>query len=121
MSLAITLAWIVLLLIHVMPALAAFSPRLRAKMYGVEESGVLGVILAHRGFLFLAVAAACAYAAFDAASRPLATIVTAISVLGFLTLYAINGSPKALRQIALVDLVGVPPLALVAADAFALI
>jgi hypothetical protein len=119
-SLAVTLAWIVLLLIHAAPALAAFSPRLRKRMYGVEENGVLGIILAHRGFLFLAVAAACAYAAFDTPSRPLATIVTAISVLGFLALYGANGSPMALRQIALTDLIGVPPLALVSADAFAL-
>jgi hypothetical protein len=117
-SLAVTLAWIVLLLIHVMPAAAAFSPRLRKRMYGVEENGVLGVILAHRGFLFLAVAAACAYAAFDTASRPLATIVTAISVLGFLALYVLAGSPKALRQIAVVDLIGVPPLVFVFYDAW---
>jgi hypothetical protein len=117
----VTLAWLMLVLIHVTPAAAAFSPRLRQRMYGVEESGALGVVLAHRGLLFLAVAAACAYAAFDAQSRPLAVIVTVISVLGFLAVYALAGAPKgALRQIALVDLIGVAPLVVVAGDAWAL-
>jgi hypothetical protein len=117
----VTAAWLMLVLIHVMPAAAAFSPRLRKRMYGVEANGVLDVILAHRGVLFLAVTAACAYAAFDAASRPLASIITAVSVLGFLILYAFAGSPKgALRPIALVDLVGVAPLIVAVGDAWAL-
>lgn len=114
-------AWLLLVLIHVMPAAAAFSPRLRKRMYGVEANGALDVILAHRGILFLAVAAACAYAAFHPVSRPLASIIAAISVLGFLALYALAGSPKgALRPIALVDLVGVAPLIVAIGDAWAL-
>ena len=110
-------SWLILLLIHATPALAAFSPRLRARMYGVSETPVLGVVLAHRGVLFLAVAVTCLVAGLHAPSRPLAALITAISVLGFLALYGLGGSPRALRPIALVDLVGVPPLALVCYDA----
>ena len=47
-------AWLLVALIHTPPALAAFSPRLRARMYRVEETPTLAVILAHRGVLFLA-------------------------------------------------------------------
>lgn len=118
----VTVSWLLLLLIHATPAVAAFSKRLRVQMYAVDETPTLGVVLAHRGMLFLAVALACFIAARDPASRPLAVVVTGISVLGFLALYARARFPEGpLRGIALVDLIGVPPLALVAADAFALI
>lgn len=114
----ITLAWLALALIHTPPALAAFSPKLRKRMYGVEGEGALGLIIAHRGLLFLAVAAACVFAAFDAPARPLAVIVAAISVLGFLIFYVLAASPKRLRAIALVDAVGLVPLGAVIADAW---
>jgi hypothetical protein len=116
----VALAWLALVLVHVMPAAAAFSPRLRQRMYGVAEDGNLAVILTHRGVLFLAVAAACAYAAFDPASRQLAAIVAGISVLGFLLIYVASGSPKRLRSIALIDLIAVAPLLWAVADAWAL-
>ena len=115
----VTLSWLVLLLIHATPAVAAFSKRLCVQMYAVDETPGLGVVLAHRGVLFLAVALACFIAAQDPPSRPLATVVTGTSLLGFLALYAKAGFPKGpLQGIALVDLVGVPPLALVTADAW---
>lgn len=118
---AVALAWFALVLVHVMPAAAAFSPRLRQRMYGVTEDQTLGVILTHRGVLFLAVAAACAYAAFDPASRQLASIVAGVSVLGFLLVYITAGSPKRLRSIALIDLIAVPPLLWACADAWTVI
>lgn len=114
----IMLAWVALALIHTPPALAAFSPALRKRMYGVEEGGALGLILAHRGVLFLAVAVACVFAAFNVEARPLATIVTAISLLGFLIGYALMGAPKRLRTIALTDAVGLIPLAAVLVEAW---
>lgn len=114
----ITLAWLALALIHTPPALAAFSPALCKRMYGVEEGGALGLILAHRGVLFLAVAAACVFAAIDAPARPLASIVAGISVLGFLAGYVLAGHPKRLRAIALTDAVGLIPLGAVIADAW---
>ena len=118
---AVALAWFALVLVHVMPAAAAFSPRLRQRMYGVAEDATLAVILSHRGVLFLAVAGACLYAAFEPASRQLAAIVAAISVLGFLLIYALSGMPKRLRSIALIDLIAVAPLAWASADAWGVI
>jgi len=114
----VMLAWFALALIHTPPALAAFSPALRKRMYGMEAGGALGLILAHRGVLFLAVAVACVFAAFNAEARQLATIVTAISVLGFLIGYMLMGAPKDLRAIALTDGVGLIPLAAVLAEAW---
>jgi hypothetical protein len=116
----VALAWLALALLHVMPAAAAFSPRLRQRMYGVTEDANLAVILTHRGVLFLAVAAGCTYAAFDPASRQLAAIVAGISVLGFLLIYAVSGMPKRLRSIALIDVIAVAPLAWAAGEAWAL-
>lgn len=117
----IALAWLALVLVHIMPAAAAFSPRLRQRMYGVSEDANLGVILTHRGVLFICVDAACLYAAFDAPSRPLAAVVASISVLGFLIVYAKAGMPKSLRTIALIDLIAIAPLLIAAGDAWRLI
>ena len=115
----ITLAWLALVLVHTPPALATFSPALRRRMYGVDENGALGVVLPHRGVLFLAVAAACAYAAFAPDARRAASIVAAISVLGFLVIYAGAGFPKGpLRPIAVADAIALLPLAAAAADAW---
>lgn len=112
-------AWIMLVLVHTPPALAAFSPGLRRRLYGVNEDANLGVILTHRGVLFLAVAVACVYAALAPDGRRLATIVAAISMLGFFAVYASAGMPKGqLRTIALMDLIATPALAFVAWEAW---
>lgn len=112
----VTLAWLALVLVHTPPALATFSPQMRKRMYGVDDNGPLGLILAHRGVLFLAVASACALAAFNAEARVAAALVTSISVLGFLTAYALYGSPKRLRTIAVVDAAALLPLAVALFD-----
>lgn len=113
------LAWLALVLVHTPPALATFSPALRRRMYGVDANPQLNVILTHRGVLFLAVAAVCAYAAFTPQARRTASIVAAISVVGFLLIYASARFPKGpLRSIALTDAVALVPLAGVAADAW---
>ena len=112
----VTLAWLALMLVHTPPALATFSAKLRQRMYGVEEGGPLGVILTHRGVLFLAVAAVCVLAAFVPGARIAAGLVVSISVLGFLVTYLLSGSPKQLRTIALMDAIALAPLALVLID-----
>lgn len=113
----IALAWLALALVHTAPALAAFSPALRKRLYGVDENQGLAIMLAHRGALFLAVAAACTYAAFDAAARPLASMVTGVSVVSYLLIYAGHGAPKgALRTVAIVDAIALAPLAAVLGD-----
>lgn len=115
----ITFAWLALVLVHAPPALATFSANLRQRMYGVDESGPLGVILIHRGVLFLAVACVSAVAAFNAEARVAAMLVTSISLLGFLTVYAAAGAPKRLRTIAIVDAIALIPLAIAGADVWA--
>lgn len=85
-------------------------------MYGLDDAGPLGLILTHRGVLFLAVAAVCALAAFNGEARTAAVLVTAISLLGFLMAYVLAGAPRRLRTIAMVDAAALAPLALVIAD-----
>lgn len=112
----ITVAWLALALVHTPPALATFSPPMRKRMYGVDDSGPLGLILIHRGVLFLAVASVCVLAAFNTEARTAAVLVTSISVIGFLGAYVLRGAPKRLRTIALVDAVALIPLAIVSFD-----
>jgi hypothetical protein len=115
----VTVAWLALALVHTPPALATFSPQLRKRMYGVEDSGPLGLILIHRGVLFLAVAFVCVFAAVNADARTAAALVTSISVIGFLLAYVLHGAPKRLRIIALVDAVALLPLAIAGLDVWA--
>jgi hypothetical protein len=112
------IAWLVLAAVHVMPALAFFRPATLTALYGIAPDNPLFLLMHHRAALFLAVFAACLWAAFDADARRLASIVTAISMLGFLWLYWRGGSPAPLRTIALVDLAGLPFLAFAAWSAF---
>lgn len=106
------IAWIVLALIHAAPAMAGLRPGLIRTLYGTAASGDLSVLLAHRGVLFLAVLAACLYAAFESTARPTASLVAAISVVGFLAHYALAGLPGGpLRTVALVDAAALLPLA----------
>lgn len=115
----ITIAWLALVLVHTPPALATFSPQLRKRMYGVDAGGALGVVLTHRGLLFLAVAVVCGYAAFVPDGRRAASIVVAVSVVGFLLIYAAARLPKGpLRLIAFTDAIALAPLAIVTVDAW---
>lgn len=112
MEILTQLSWGLLVLIHATPAAVLFWPSLLSRLYGIEPSGDLGVLMAHRGALFLVVMAVCAYAAFEASARRTAGIVAAISVLSFLVLYARANFPAGLRSIAIGDLIALPPLAL---------
>ncbi|QYJ06588.1 hypothetical protein [Qipengyuania flava] len=87
-------------------------------LYGIAANDPLFLLLQHRAALFLAVFAACLWAAFVPEGRRLAVIVTAISMGSFLLLYFANGAPPSLRRIAIVDLAGLPVLALAAFFAF---
>ncbi|GAM96696.1 hypothetical protein U91I_00316 [alpha proteobacterium U9-1i] len=114
-------SWLALAVIHAPPAAATFLPTLRRRLYGgVDERGPLGVILVHRGALFLAVLVACVFSALNADARELGTIVVGVSLVGFLVLYAMAAAParRPLRSIAAVDAVGLIPLAVVMFDAW---
>lgn len=112
------LAWSLLALVHITPALALFAPSLLTRLYGVQSSEPLFPLMHHRAALFLAVLVACIWCAIDPAPRKMGVIVVAISMLSFLALYFANGSPPALKQIAIADLIGLPALAYVAWRAF---
>lgn len=110
----IKIAWALLALIHVMPAAVLFAPSLVERLYAVSPTGDLGVLLVHRGALFLAVVVASLFAMFDADVRRSTSVIVAISVIGFLVVYARAGFPSgALWTIALMDGVALVPLAFV--------
>ena len=75
-------------------------------------------VLHHRAALFLAVFVACIWAAFIPDGRRLAVIVVAISMISFLALYLMSGSPAGLTRIAIADMIGIPALLAVAWMAF---
>ena len=111
--------WTLLALVHLMPSLALFRPVLLTRLYQIEPGNPLFILMHHRAALFLCVFAACVWAAIDAQPRPLATLITAVSMISFLVLYWMQGSPPALRQIAIVDLIGLVSLGFVVWRAFA--
>jgi hypothetical protein len=113
----VTTGWLALALIHLMPALVLFVPSLTERLYGVPPTGDVGLLLVHRGALFLGVLLVALYAAFAPEARRAASIVVAVSMLSFLFLYVRAGFPAgSLRTIALADLAGLLPLALVMWD-----
>ena len=111
-------AWIVLALVHATPALALFAPSFLTRLYGVEAGNPVYVLMHHRAALFLAVLVMCIWCAIDPTPRKLSVVAVCISMIGFLMLYWMNGSPVGLRQIAIADLIGLPALAYVGWKAF---
>lgn len=112
------LAWGILALVHVTPALALFAPSLLTRLYGVNSGDPLFLLMHHRAALFLTVVVACIWCAIDPTPRRLGAVLVTISMVSFLILYFTNGSPVALKQIAIADLIGLPALAYVAWKAF---
>jgi hypothetical protein len=107
-------SWFALGVIHLLPALSAFSTSLLTRLYGPAPSVDLRVLLAHRGVLFCAVLMSCVFGALSPATRRPLSAVVAISIVGFLLLYLRAGSPAGpLRTLAIVDALGLAPLALV--------
>ena len=113
------IAWGVLALIHLTPALALVRPSLITTLYGVDAGHPLFLLLHHRAALFAVILLLCLWAMADPAARRVAAVAVGLSMLSFLGLYALNGSPTALRSIAIADLIGLPALAYVAWRAFA--
>lgn len=112
------IAWLVLALVHAMPALAFFRPALLTRLYGAVPGETGFVLLQHRAALFLVVFIVAIWAAVDPAVRRMAVVAVGLSMVSFLVLYAGAGRPLALRQIALVDLAAILPLLLVAWGAY---
>lgn len=105
------IAWIALALIHLAPGVAALIPGTITRLYGVPEQGAVGLLLQHRSVLFATIVVACVWAAFSTQARPFAAVTTAISVIGFLVIYALHGLPAgSLRPIAWADFIALIPL-----------
>ena len=112
------IAWLLLGAIHALPAMAFFRPASLTQLYGIAPDNPLFLLMQHRAALFLAVFAACLWAAFIPEGRRLAVVIVALSMMSFLVLYWQAGAPAPLRKIAMVDLAGLPILALAAFLAF---
>ena len=108
------IAWAILAAIHILPALPLVRPQLLERLYGVSPGGDVGLLLTHRSVLFAGVLIAAITALFDLGGRRLASVVLAVSMVGFLILYVRAGAPAGeLRRIAFADLAGLAPLAFV--------
>lgn len=114
----VRLAWFFLALIHALPAIALVRPSLLHTLYGAEPSSPVYTLLWHRAALFAVVLLICCWAAIRPEVRQLASFAVAISMVGFLAIYCVQGMPSTLRTIAIADLVGLPALAFVAWSAF---
>ncbi len=109
-----TAAWLTLMLIHLPPAAVFFFPSLTTTLYRISADTTEGILLVHRGALFLCIASAALWAAFDPWARFGCSILVSISLVGFLLVYLRAGTPAgALRTIAVVDAFGLVPLAFV--------
>ena len=114
MELLTKIGWSSLALIHVMPALVLFRPSITEALYGITSSSDAGLLIVHRGALFLAIVVGSIWALFDPATRRVISVLTAISVVGFLILYLrAEMPPGPLRFIAWVDLAALAPLGVV--------
>lgn len=100
------------------PALALFAPSLLTRLYDVNAANPLFVLMHHRAALFLVIVITCIWCAFDPTPRRLGVVLVTISMISFLVLYFANGSPTALRQIAIADIIGLPALLYVGWKAF---
>ncbi|MEP2988625.1 MAG: hypothetical protein ABJN65_06860 [Parasphingorhabdus sp.] len=110
--------WVVLALIHLSPFAAFFAPTMITRLYSVETGDPSFAILHHRAALFGLIVIACLWAVFDPNVRKLAVVLTSLSMFSFLLIYMAYGQPLPLKAIAIVDILGLPFLALVAWKAF---
>jgi hypothetical protein len=117
---AVKVSWFILVGLHLLPAVSAFSSSVLQRLYGLAPTGDLVVLLAHRGVLFCAVALACLFGALDPMARRSGSVIVGVSMLGYLVLYLRAGAPHGpLRSIAIADAIGLLPWAVVVWDAWA--
>ena len=112
------LAWLLLALLHLPPALALVRPAAIETLYGVTRDMAAFPLVRHRAALFAAIVVICLWAMADPGVRGPASVACAISMLSFLLLYRLAGAPRALRRIALADLLFLPILAFAGWRAF---
>ena len=113
------LAWLLLALLHLSPAMALVRPAIIETLSGVARDSAAFPLVRHRAAMFVGLVAICLWAMADPGVRRLASVVCAISMLSFLLLYRMAGAPRALRTVAMADLLFVPILAFAGWRAFA--
>ncbi|MDX2234490.1 MAG: hypothetical protein NW200_08315 [Hyphomonadaceae bacterium] len=119
MELLTKAAWLAIAAVHITPSLVLFSPTLTQTLYRVSPEGPVGLLLTHRGGLFLGLVAVSLLAALDPGARRAAALAATISLVSYLALYLRAGMPPgALRTVALVDAWALLPLILVIVDAW---
>ena len=108
--------FVLLALIHALPAMALFAPSRLSALYGFEAGdGVLTTLLQHRALLFGLLAAALVYAVFHPSVRWPVLIGTILSMGGFIAVAALHGQlDGALKSIVVADIVGLLIAALAA-------
>lgn len=112
------ICWVLLMLLHVPPALALFRPAQLSVMYGVEPGSDSFALMQHRAALFLVIVVICIWAALRPEVRALASVAVGISMGSFLIIWWMSGMTPQLRVIAIADLIGVPVLLLAAGLAY---
>ena len=112
-------AWLLLALLHLSPAMALVRPAIIETLYGVGRDTPAFPLVRHRAAMFVALVAICLWAMADPGVRRLASVACAMSMLSFLLLYRMAGAPRALRTVAMADLLFVPILAFASWRAFA--
>ena len=110
------LLFLLLALIHAIPALAAVAPGSLTRLYGVPASdSALLTLLQHRAVLFGLLAAALVLAAFRPDIRWPALVAVTVSMASFLLVAALRGELSgSLRSIVVADAAGLL-IALIAA------
>lgn len=114
----VTVAWVLLALVHLTPALAFVRPAQLTSLYRVDADNPLFTLMHHRAALFVVIVLLCMWAIIEPAVRRVAAVGVGFSMVSFLIIYWRGGQPMALKSIAMVDLIGLLPLAVVAWDAF---
>jgi uncharacterized membrane protein len=98
-------------LVHLLPGLAFFAPTMITRLYGSGADGAVLLMLRHRAALLGVVGIVLVIAAALPSWRPAATLVGALSMASYFTLWLGAGAfRKPLQKIALVDAVALPAL-----------
>lgn len=112
----ISFAFLLLAVVHLLPAGPMFDPRALTRLYGVAaEDSTMLVLLRHRAALLALVGLLCAWAAFAPSIRPATIFAAGFNIVSFLVMFAVYGAPPGpLRTVALVDAMAIAPWVLAA-------
>lgn len=113
----LTALFLILALIHLLPALSVFAPSKIASLYAVSPSDkAMLTLLQHRALFFAILCAGFVWAAFYPQYRGPVLIAGVISMAGFLIIAGQHGElAGGLRKIVVADIIGLAVAVLAAA------